>query len=135
MRFTRIAVRVGILLVVAFMILVALAIHTAATPFIAALALVGLIACGNLLYGKNSHGAMAKARTRPAQQAQNRAIDEAQELARQQRQQQQQQRHGTHRQSANVLASQFVNQFRRRPSPTRTPNPDPTRPSDGPPTR
>jgi hypothetical protein len=67
------------------MLLVALGIHGALTPVIALLALGGLIACGNLLYGKNSHGATAKARVRPAQEAQNRAIDEAQQRARQER--------------------------------------------------
>jgi hypothetical protein len=82
MRFTRIALTIGVVLLVAFMLAVAIAIHTAATPVIAILALVGLIACGNLLYGKHSHGAAAAARVRPAQQAQNRAIDEAQERAR-----------------------------------------------------
>jgi hypothetical protein len=52
---------------------------------VAVVALAGLIACGNLLYGKNSHGATAKARVRPAQEAQNQAIDEAQARARQER--------------------------------------------------
>jgi hypothetical protein len=56
--------------------------HGAFTPIIAVLALGGLIACGNLLYGKHSHGAAATARVRPAQEAQNRAIDEAHERAR-----------------------------------------------------
>ena len=41
---------------------------------------------GNLLYGKNSHGAMAKDRVRAAQDAQNRAIDEAHRARRQARQ-------------------------------------------------
>jgi hypothetical protein len=82
MRFTRIALGVGVVFVVAFMLAVAIGIHGALTPVIAVLALVGLIACGNLLYGKNSHGAAATARVRPAQEAQNRAIDEAQEQAR-----------------------------------------------------
>jgi type IV secretory pathway VirB6-like protein len=116
MTFTRFATRAGIVLVFAFVILVAIASHGVATTVIVALALAGLIACGNLLYGKNSHGAMAKNRTRPAQEAQDRAIDQAQEQARQRRQQQRQQQHGARRQSANQLASQFVNQFRRRPS-------------------
>ena len=48
-------------------------------------ALVFLIGGGNLLYGRNSHGAMAQARTRPAQEAQNRAIDEARRQAGRQR--------------------------------------------------
>ena len=82
MRFTRLALAAGVVLVVAFMLAVAIGIHGALTPVIAVLALVGLIACGNLLYGKNSPGAAATARKRPAQEAQNRAIDEAQEQAR-----------------------------------------------------
>ena len=87
MRFTRFALGAGVVVVVAFMLLVAIGIHGALTPVIAIVALVGLIACGNLLYGKHSHGAAATARVRPAQEAQNRAIDEAQERARQERQQ------------------------------------------------
>jgi uncharacterized membrane protein YciS (DUF1049 family) len=87
MRFTRLALGAGVVVVVAFMFLVAVGIHGALSPVIAILALVGLIACGNLLYGKNSHGAIAKARVRPAQEAQNRAIDEAQLRARQEREQ------------------------------------------------
>jgi hypothetical protein len=55
-------------------------------------ALVILIGGGNLLYGKHSHGAAAIARVRPAQEAQNRAIDEAQTQARRQREQARQQR-------------------------------------------
>ena len=92
MTFTRFAVRAGIVFVVAFTLLVAIGIHGALTPVIALVALGGLIACGNLLYGKNSHGATAKARVRPAQEAQNRAIDEAQERARQERDQLRRQR-------------------------------------------
>ena len=87
MTLTRIALRIGIVVIVGFMLLVAIGIHGALTPVIALLALGGLIACGNLLYGKNSHGATAKARVRPAQEEQNRAIDEAQERARQERDQ------------------------------------------------
>ena len=97
MRFTRLALAAGVVLVVAFMLAVAIGIHGALTPVIAVLALVGLIACGNLLYGKNSPGAAATARKRPAQEAQNRAIDEAQERARQERQQARHQRHQARR--------------------------------------
>jgi hypothetical protein len=85
MRLTRIALSAGVVLVVAFMLVVAIGIHGAMTPVIAVLALFGLVACGNLLYGKNSHGAAAVARSRPAQEAQNRAIDEAQLQARRER--------------------------------------------------
>ena len=84
MRFTRFALGAGVVVLVAFMLVVAIGIHGALTPVIAIVAVVGLIACGNLLYGKNSHGAMAQARTRPAQEAQNRAIDEARRQAREQ---------------------------------------------------
>jgi type VI protein secretion system component VasK len=87
MRYTRFALTVGVVVVVAFMLLVAIGIHGALTPVIAIVAVVGLIVCGNLLYGQHSHGAAATARKRPAQEAQNRAIDEAQERARQERQQ------------------------------------------------
>jgi type VI protein secretion system component VasK len=96
-RLTRFALGAGVVVVVAFMLLVAIGMHGAFTPIIAILALGGLIACGNLLYGKHSHGAAATARVRPAQEAQNRAIDETQEQARlareQARQQRQQARH------------------------------------------
>jgi hypothetical protein len=87
MTFSRIALRVGIVVIVAFMIVVAIGIHGAISPVIALVALGGLVACGNLLYGKNSHGATATARRRPAQEAQNQAIDEAQRQARLQREQ------------------------------------------------
>ena len=85
MRLTRFALGAGVVVVVAFMLLLAIGMHGAFTPIIAALALGGLIACGNLLYGKHSHGAAATARVRPAQEAQNRAIDEARRQARRQR--------------------------------------------------
>jgi hypothetical protein len=91
MRFTRFALGAGVVVVVAFMLLVAIGIHGALTPVIAITAVVGLIVCGNLLYGKHSHGAAATARVRPAQEAQNRAIDEAHERARQAREQARQQ--------------------------------------------
>jgi hypothetical protein len=92
MRFTRFALAAGVVVIVAFMLLVAIGIHGALTPVIAIVALVGLIACGNLLYGKNSHGAVATARKRPAQEAQNRAIDEAQVRARTEREKARQER-------------------------------------------
>ncbi len=92
MRFTRLVLGAGIVVVAAFMLLVAVGVHSALTPVIAVVALVGLIVCGNLLYGKHSHGAAATARVRPAQEAQNRAIDEAQRRARQEREGARQQR-------------------------------------------
>jgi hypothetical protein len=72
-RLTRVVLGVGVVVLVAFMVVIAIGIHAAASPVIAIIALVGLIACGNLLYGKHSHGAAATARRRPAQEAQNRA--------------------------------------------------------------
>jgi len=95
MRFARIALGLGVLVLVAFMLVVAIGIHGAASPVIAVVALVGLIACGNLLYGKHSHGAAATARKRPAQEAQNRAIDEAHERARLERAQGRRRREGS----------------------------------------
>jgi hypothetical protein len=81
MRMSRIALLAGVLVVVGLVVLVAIGIHDALTPLIALAALAFLIGGGNLLYGKDSHGAMAQARTRPAQEAQNRAIDEARRRA------------------------------------------------------
>jgi hypothetical protein len=95
MRFARIALGLGVVVLVAFMLVVAIGIHGAASPVIAVVALVGLIACGNLLYGKHSHGAAATARKRPAQEAQNRAIDEAHERARLERAQGRRRREGS----------------------------------------
>jgi type VI protein secretion system component VasK len=92
MRFTRLALGAGVVVVAAFLLLVAVALHSGLTPVLAIVALVGLIVCGNLLYGKHSHGAAATARVRPAQEAQNRAIDEAHERAQQERAQARQQR-------------------------------------------
>ena len=65
----------------------AIAVGGAFTPFVAFAALFALIGGGNLLYGKHSHGAAATARRRPAQEEQNRAIDEAQARAREEREQ------------------------------------------------
>jgi hypothetical protein len=95
MRLTRLALALGVVVLVAFMLVVAIGSHGAASPLIAVVALVGLIACGNLLYGKHSHGAAATARKRPAQEAQNRAIDEAQERARLERAQGRRRREGS----------------------------------------
>jgi hypothetical protein len=78
---SRVALAIGLLILVALLVLIAFGIHGARTPIIALAALVFLIGGGNLLYGKNSHGAMAQARIRPAQEARNRAIDEARRQA------------------------------------------------------
>jgi hypothetical protein len=85
MTLTRFALGVGVLLIVAFAVVMAIAVGGAFTPVVAFAALFALIAGGNLLYGKHSHGAVAEARRRPAQEAQNRAIDEAQARARHER--------------------------------------------------
>jgi hypothetical protein len=45
--------------------------------FLIFLVLAFLVAAGNLLYGRNSHYARAQDRVRPAQQAHDRAADEA----------------------------------------------------------
>jgi Flp pilus assembly protein TadB len=96
------------------MLLVAIGIHGAISPVIAVVALAGLVACGNLLYGKNSHGATAAARVRPAQEAQNRAIEEAQLRARQEREQGRRQREEVRRQNRQSRQSR---QHRPNPSP------------------
>ena len=84
MRMSRVVIVGGALVVIGLITLVVIGFHGALSPLIAIVALVFLIGGGNLLYGKNSHGAMAQARTRPAQEAQNRAIDEARRAARDQ---------------------------------------------------
>jgi type VI protein secretion system component VasK len=85
MTFTRFALGAGVVVVLAFAVLMAIAVGGAFTPVVALAALFILVGAGNLLYGKHSHGAAAKARVRPAQEAQNRAIDEAQSRDRQER--------------------------------------------------
>jgi hypothetical protein len=69
------------LVFVALIVLAAFGWHGLLSPLLTIAALAILIGGGNLLYGKNSHGAAAQARVRPAQQAQNRAIDEARRQA------------------------------------------------------
>jgi hypothetical protein len=100
MTLTRFAIALGVLLIVAFAVVIAIAVGGAFTPFVAFAALIALIGGGNLLYGKHSHGAAATARRRPAQEEQNRAIDEAQALARQEREQARQEREQARRQRA-----------------------------------
>ena len=51
----------------------------AGAAVVAFIAIVALVGAGNALYGRNSHGAKALARTRPAQEAQDRAADVAAE--------------------------------------------------------
>jgi hypothetical protein len=78
---SRVALVGGILVLGFLIVLAAIGFHDALTPLVTIGALVILIGGGNLLYGKNSHGAMAQARIRPAQEAHNRSIDEARRAA------------------------------------------------------
>jgi hypothetical protein len=73
---TRIATFLGglILVLFVFFVLVAGAFGTT-TGVLSAVAIVGLVVCGSLLYGQRSHYARAAARNRPAQQAHDRAAD------------------------------------------------------------
>jgi hypothetical protein len=82
MRPSRLVLIGGMVVLAAMVVLLAVGVHGALTPLVALGALVFLIGGGNLLYGKNSHGAQAQARVRPAQEAHNRAIDEARLRAR-----------------------------------------------------
>jgi hypothetical protein len=78
MTVTRIAMAAGMLLLLAFVVIIALVADSAAlTVVLAFVALAVLIGGGNAIYGRNSHYAKAHARTAPAQAARNRAIDEA----------------------------------------------------------
>ena len=79
--FTRAVLVLAALVVVAFVVAVAVATGAGATPLIVIATLAALVGGGNLLYGRNSHFAKAQARVRPAQQARNRAIDEARRAA------------------------------------------------------
>jgi hypothetical protein len=74
MRATRIALVAGIAVLAVFVVITAFAAH-AGLILVALAAIAGLVACGNLLYGRSSHYARAKARVRPAQQAHDRAAD------------------------------------------------------------
>jgi apolipoprotein N-acyltransferase len=78
---TRVALIGGVLFITALVVLWALAVHPFLLPLVVLAALAVLIGGGNALYGKNSPGARAQARIRPAQEAQNRAIDEARRQA------------------------------------------------------
>jgi hypothetical protein len=72
MSLTRIALAAGIAFLAAFVIVAVVAIHALAAVAVV-LVLAALVACGNLLYGRHSHGAAAQARVRPAQEAHDRA--------------------------------------------------------------
>ncbi len=78
---TRVALIAGIVFLAAFVVVVAFAHH--AGPVVLAVGMLAvLVACGNLLYGRHSHGAAAQARVRPAQEAHDRAADLAAESRR-----------------------------------------------------
>ncbi len=72
----RIALIAGIVILALFVVVIGFAIHAGIVVAVA-LILVVLIGAGNLLYGRHSHGAAAQARKRPAQEAHDRAADEA----------------------------------------------------------
>ena len=74
MHATRIALVAGIAVLAVFVVISAFALH-AGLVLLAHAAIAGLIACGNLLYGRRSRYARAQARTRPAQEAHDRAAD------------------------------------------------------------
>jgi len=78
---TRLALIAGIVILTLFFIVTAFAAH-AGLVVVALAAVAVLIGAGNLLYGRHSHGAAAQARIRPAQEAHNRAADQAAEARR-----------------------------------------------------
>ncbi|MGO8824989.1 MAG: hypothetical protein ACLQU9_07080 [Acidimicrobiales bacterium] len=78
---TRIAVAAGIVFLTAVVIVVVLAAH-AGLVLVAFVAVAALVAGGNLLYGRHSHGAAAVERVRAAQEAHDRAADAAAEARR-----------------------------------------------------
>jgi len=78
---TRIAVAAGIALLTAVVVVGVFAAH-AGLVLVAFIAVAALVAGGNLLYGRHSHGAAAVARVRPAQEAHDRAADTAAEARR-----------------------------------------------------
>jgi hypothetical protein len=78
---TRIAVAAGIALLTAVVVVGVFAAH-AGLVLVAFIAVAALVAGGNLLYGRHSHGAAAVARVRPAQEAHDRAADAAAEARR-----------------------------------------------------
>jgi ABC-type iron transport system FetAB permease component len=81
--FSRIAIAVAILLVTAFAVVVIAEGHAGAgAAVVAFIAIAVLVAAGNTLYGRHSHGKKAMDRVRPAQEAQNQAADLAAEARR-----------------------------------------------------
>jgi uncharacterized protein (DUF58 family) len=74
MSFTRIATAAGILVLTLFVVAVVLAgPFGSTTALIVAVTIAALIAAGSLLYGRDSHGAAAVERDRPAQEAADQA--------------------------------------------------------------
>ena len=91
MTLTRIAVAAGIAVLTAFVVVVVLVGPAGlGAVIVGVLAIAGLVAAGNLLYGRNSHYAAAQARLRgedaseaaEAEEPHDRAITEAQARAR-----------------------------------------------------
>lgn len=83
MTFTRIAVAAGIALLTLFVIVVYVGgPYGIRTGILVLVTMAALIGAGNLLYGRRSHYAAAQARTRPAQEAHDRAADRAAEARR-----------------------------------------------------
>ncbi len=83
MSFSRIAVGAGIALLTIFVVVVVLAGHGGAGAAVVAFAAIAaLVAAGNALYGRHSHGAAAVNRVRGAQEAHDRAADRAAEARR-----------------------------------------------------
>ena len=78
---TRIALVAGIVLLAALVVVTVLAAH-AGLVVVAFVAIAALVAAGNLLYGRHSHGAAAMKRVRAAQEAHDRAADRAAEARR-----------------------------------------------------
>ncbi len=78
---TRIALIAGIVLLAALVVVGVFAAH-AGLVLVAFVAIAALVAAGNLLYGRHSHGAAAMNRVRAAQEAHDRAADAAAEARR-----------------------------------------------------
>lgn len=72
----RVALVAGILFLATFAVIGAFALH-AGIPVLVVMVLFGLIASGNLIYGRSSHYAKVQDRTRAAQEAHDSAADRA----------------------------------------------------------
>jgi hypothetical protein len=81
--FSRIAIAVAIALLTAFaVVVIAEGQGGAGAAIVAFIAIAALVAGGNALYGRHSHGKKAVDRVRPAQEAHDRAADVAAESRR-----------------------------------------------------